>query len=386
VASLPVPPFNIQLPEAFYRPLGELTVWQWLGVPVVLVGALLVAWLIQGLALAALQKLTKLTQVTWDDQLVAGARGPVFLLLFAGAVVTGMAALSLPGPAQDGFVHLGRSCVIIAVARLLLSVLAVGAEFVERSMGEGPQTLARLRGVQTQVAVLRRVAEAIVWVVACALLLTQFDAVRAVGVSLLASAGLAGLVLGLAAQKSLATLLAGLQLSLTQPIRLGDQVMVEGEFGEVEEIGLTYVVVKIWDLRRLVVPITYFLDRTFQNWSKGVDQILGTFTLQVDYTADVGAFRAELSKLLATDGKPLWDGKVQSVQVTDTSDRTQTLRVLISASTPGASWDLRCLLRERMIGFLQNHSAWLPRVRSENQERAVVPVSPVTPPLPEPRP
>ena len=195
--------------------------------------------------------------------------------------------------------------------------------------------------------------------------LLQFEAVRNVGVSLLASAGLAGLVVGLAAQKSISTLLAGIQLSITQPVRIGDTVIVENEWGWIEEITLTYVVVKVWDLRRLVVPMSHFLDKPFQNWSKVSPEILGTAELFVDYRTDVAAVRAELARLLRDESQGLWDGRAQGLQVTGFSERTMTLRALVSAADAGKAFDLRCLVREKLIAYLQRQPAGLPVVRAE---------------------
>jgi small-conductance mechanosensitive channel len=201
--------------------------------------------------------------------------------------------------------------------------------------------------------------------VAASLLLLQFEAVRSVGVSLLASAGLAGLVIGLAAQKSISTLLAGIQLSITQPVRIGDTVIVENEWGWIEEITLTYVVVKVWDLRRLVVPMSHFLDKPFQNWSKVSPEILGTVELYADFRTDVAAVRAELKRILEQESEGLWDGKVQGLQVTGCSERTMLLRALVSSEDAGKSWDLRCLVREKLIGWLQRQPQGLPLVRAE---------------------
>jgi small-conductance mechanosensitive channel len=212
---------------------------------------------------------------------------------------------------------------------------------------------------------LRRVFQVVTYVVTSALLLMQFEVVRSVGVSMLASAGIVGLVVGLAAQRSISTLLAGIQLSMTQQIRLGDSVVVEAESGTIEEISLTYVVVRLWDLRRMVVPITYFLDKPFQNWSKGSSEILGTVQLQVDYVTDVEAMRREVEKILEGEGRALWDGKTSVLHVTETSDRTLTLRVLLSAADPGNSWELRCLVRERLVALLQKNPPWMPRSRTQ---------------------
>ena len=153
------------------------------------------------------------------------------------------------------------------------------------------------------------------------------------------------IVIGLAAQKSISSLLAGIQLSITQPIRIGDQVVVENEFGTVEEITLTYVVVKVWDERRMVIPISQFLDKPFQNWSKGGSSMLGVVRLMVDFTTDMDALRAELQRILNNEAKELWDGKVSTLVVEDVLDRTMQVRVLVSAN-PSVLFDVRAVLLE----------------------------------------
>jgi small-conductance mechanosensitive channel len=185
-----------------------------------------------------------------------------------------------------------------------------------------------------------------------------------VGVSILASAGMIGIILGFAAQRSIATLFAGLQIALTQPIRIDDAVIVEGEWGRVEEITLTYVVIKIWDLRRLVVPVTYFLEKPFQNWTRVSANLLGTVFLYVDYSVPVDEVRRELQAILKVSA--LWDGQVGGVQVTNSSERTLELRLLMSAADSSKIFDLRCEVREKVLAFLQqNHPGSLPRVRAD---------------------
>jgi small-conductance mechanosensitive channel len=245
-------------------------------------------------------------------------------LAFVLLMAAGGRLLRLPPPAQHAVDVGARSVVIAAVAWFLLRFVRLAARFVEQKVAdEGSGTdVGRARGLRTQLAVLRRVTEVAVVLVAASLLLLQFEAVRNVGVSLLASAGLAGLVIGLAAQKSISTLLAGIQLSITQPVRIGDTVIVENEWGWIEEITLTYVVVKVWDLRRLVVPMSHFLDKPFQNWSKVSPEILGTVEVYADFRTDVAAVRAELKRILEQESEGLWDGKVQGLQVTGCSERT----------------------------------------------------------------
>jgi small-conductance mechanosensitive channel len=229
---------------------------------------------------------------------------------------------------------------------------------------KGSKDAGRARGLHTQLVVLRSVFEAATYLIGAALLLMQFETVRNVGVSLLASAGIAGLVIGLAAQKSISSLLAGIQLSITQPIRIGDTVIVENEWGTVEEITLTYVVVKAWDERRLVIPIAQFLDKPFQNWSKGGRTMLGPVLLLVDFTTDLEALRTELRRILENEGKALWDGKVATVVVLEVLDRTLQVRALVS-STPEDLFDLRCLVREKMMAYLRSRPEWLPITRTE---------------------
>ncbi len=354
--------------EQWLRAYAGLQTWQWLGLLGVIAVGTLMAFVLERLLLAVGMRLARLTVTEWDDQLISVGDGPLRLPLWAGLLVVGTRRLKLPVTVQQTFDLVARSVMIVAIAWFLQRFLGLASRYVEARMVDG-DAAGRYRGVRTQMVVLRRVFEVVIFVVAAALLLIQFDIVRNVGVSLLASAGIAGLVIGLAAQKSLSGLLAGIQLSVTQPIRIGDSVVVEGEFGTVEEITLTYVVVRTWDLRRMVLPITHFLDKPFQNWSRGSSGILGSVMLQVDFTADVEAFRQELQGILQGEGKKWWDGKVQGLQVTDASDRTQTLRALVSAADPGACFDLRCLVRERLIAFLTRHPQWLPVTRSEARER-----------------
>ncbi len=191
-----------------------------------------------------------------------------------------------------------------------------------------------------------------------------FEKIRQLGVSIMASAGVIGIIAGFAAQKSIATLFAGIQIAITQPIRLDDVVIVENEWGWIEEITLTYVVVRIWDLRRLVLPITYFIERPFQNWTRVSADILGTVFLYMDYTVPVRVIREELQKIVK--GSDLWDGKVCGVQVTDATQQTVEVRALVSAVDSSKAWDLRCLVREKLLEFLQNkYPDSLPKTRVE---------------------
>jgi hypothetical protein len=191
---------------------------------------------------------------------------------------------------------------------------------------------------------LKKVCVTVIAVFTFASMLMVFDSVRQFGASILASAGFAGIVVGFAAQRSIATLLAGVQIALTQPIRVDDVVIVEGKWGRIEDITLTYVVICVWDLRRLVVPITFFIEQPFQNWTRTSAELLSSVLLHVDYTVPIDALRAELTNILGAS--PHWDGKVNVLQVTDAKEHTLEMRALASAANASLSWDLRCEVRK----------------------------------------
>jgi small-conductance mechanosensitive channel len=178
-----------------------------------------------------------------------------------------------------------------------------------------------------------------------------FPSVQAYGLSLFASAGAASVVVGLAARPLLTNLIAGLQIAVTQPIRLEDAVLLEGEWGWIEEITTTYVVVRLWDWRRMILPLSYFLEKPFQNWTRETGSLIGSVFVYVDYTVPVEAVRQKLTEI--AQASPLWDGKVVSLQVSDAKERTLELRALISARNAPQTWDLRCEVREKLVAFLQ---------------------------------
>lgn len=211
----------------------------------------------------------------------------------------------------------------------------------------------KARKVYTQFNILENIVTFIIILFAIGIALMSFDGIRQIGVSMLTSAGIAGIIIGFAAQKALATLLAGIQIAFTQPIRLDDVVIVEGEWGVIEEINLTYVVVNIWDKRRLVVPTTYFIEKPFQNWTKNSSDLMGTVFIYTDYNFPAEALRTELTNIL--ENTPLWDGKVNVLQVTDTKKDWVELRALVSAKDAPTAWDLRVHVREKLITFMQQN-------------------------------
>lgn len=220
----------------------------------------------------------------------------------------------------------------------------------------------RSRKVYTQVNILEKIVLFLILLFAVGMVLLSFEGIRKIGIGLFASAGVAGIIIGFSAQKVVGTLLAGIQIAVTQPFRIDDAVLVENEWGWIEEINLTYVVVRIWDKRRLVLPSTYFLEKPFQNWTRTSADIIGSVFIYVDYKVPFQALREELTRLLGES--PLWDKNVNVLQVTDSKPANVEIRILVSAKNSPTTWDLRVHIREKMIEFIQkNYPESFPRTR-----------------------
>lgn len=247
---------------------------------------------------------------------------------------------------------------------MLVTTTNIAADLYLRRFDIGAEDNLLARKHITQVRVLKGALNTLIVIMTVAAALMTFEQVRQYGVSLFASAGIAGIVVGLAARPMLSNLIAGIQLAITQPIRIEDAVIVENEFGFVEEITSTYVVVRLWDLRRMVVPLTYFIEKPFQNWTRDLGSLVGSVFIRADYTAPVEELRAKLNEIVK--GSPLWDGKVAALQVTDADEHTVELRALASARSASAAFDLRCLIREKLIDYLaREHPYALPHRRQE---------------------
>lgn len=226
----------------------------------------------------------------------------------------------------------------------------------------------RERQVVTQIIFVRKIVVFLVALIALSLLLLQFEGVRKYGATLLTSAGVAGIIIGFAAQKTISNLLAGLQIAFTQPIKIDDAVVVEGEWGWIEEINLTYVVVKIWDMRRLVLPITYFTEKPFQNWTRNSADIMGSVFLYTDYSVPIEDLRTAFDRFL--EETPLWDRKAKVLQVVECTEKSMQLRLLMTAKNSPTAWDLRCFIREKMLVFIQeNYPNSLPKTRLELNQK-----------------
>ncbi|HEY1192157.1 MAG TPA: mechanosensitive ion channel domain-containing protein [Gemmata sp.] len=344
----------------------------WVGIAALAAVAALIGAVGQALVVRASRAVIRRTGTTWDDRLAAALPGPLAVLLGLLAFALSAPALQLAPAADFGAEIVVRTLLIASGTVMVVRLLGLASEALEVYLSRGVEDENRRRSIRTQVAVPRGILRVLIVVLGVALVLLQFDVVRSVGLSLLASAGLAGIIIGLAAQKAVGNLLAGVQLAVFQPVRIGDAVVVEGEWGWIEEIGLTHVVVKVWDLRRLVLPVGHFLDKPFQNWTRGESNLLGTVMVFTDYTVSVTLIRDELGKILA--GTPLWDGRAQGVQVTNLTESGVEIRVLVSAADGAQLWDLRCLVRERLLSWLQTGGrAHLPVTRVDLRPPGALP-------------
>lgn len=252
--------------------------------------------------------------------------------------------------------------IILGFTWCLLVLSRILKENLLRQFDISKEDNLKARKIYTQINILQKVGNFVIILIGLGLILLSFESIRQIGVGLFASAGVAGIIIGFSAQKAIGTLIAGIQIAFAQPFRLDDAVVVEGEWGWIEEINLTYVVVRIWDQRRLVLPTTYFLEKPFQNWTRTSADIIGSVFLYTDYTISFEALRQELDRILETTH--LWDKKVKVLQVTDSKELTVETRILVSAKNSPTAWDLRVHVREKMIEFIQkNYPEALPKSR-----------------------
>jgi small-conductance mechanosensitive channel len=268
----------------------------------------------------------------------------------------------IEGRVAEGIRHTLLLVLIGAAAWLVVRFLFVVEDFALQRLRVDVPDNRRIRKLRTQVALIRRLTAATVTVLALASMFMTFAQLRTLGASLLASAGIVGVIAGLAAQTTLTNVFAGMQLALTDSLRFDDVVVVEDEWGRIEEMTLTYVVVHLWDERRLVLPTTYFTKNPFQNWSRHETRVLGSVLLHLDYRTPVEELRAEAQRVVATS--PLWDQRDWVLQVVDSTPSTMVVRVLASAADAPSSWDLRCEIREKLIDYMKtNHPDCLPHAQ-----------------------
>lgn len=316
--------------------------------------------------LAAIQRLTRSRTV---PRLFLDASAPALGAVIALLVLNGVLETASPDlPLLPSFQHAATLLLIIAITwALVRCTSAIGEVIVSLNpVLEGQWK--RARKVETQTRFLVRVLNILVVIVGIGAALVTFEPVRHLGSGLLASAGIGGIILGFAAKPVLGNLLAGLQIALTQPFRIDDVLNVQGEWCWVEEVTATYVVLRVWDLRRLVVPLQWFIENPFQNWSRHDTELSGTVFIHVDYMMPIGPLRAEFERLLKRS--PKWNGNISTVQVTEAGDATVQVRFLMSAGDSSTLWDLRCAIREDLITFIQeNYPEHLPRVRARLVEK-----------------
>lgn len=334
----------------------------WLIPVAVLIGAALLGWVCAWILFYLVGRVANRRPKSMAASVARHLRMPVMWTLPLSALLAAIPDLPLSPAALGSVVHIIVLLLIACAAWIVIRLIdAVGDVLAVRYTVNVADNL-RARKIQTQFKVLRSIGAVLIMLIALGLMLVTFPGIRAVGAAVFASAGAAGIVLGLAARPVLTNLLAGVQIALAQPIRLEDAVVVEGEWGWIEEINMTYVVVRLWDLRRLILPLSYFIENPFQNWTRTTADLLGTAFIYADYTVPIQAVRDELHRILRAS--ELWDGKAWSLDVTNLTERVVEMRAMVSAASAGNIVNLRRLVREKLVTFLQQqYPQCLPRTR-----------------------
>ena len=286
---------------------------------------------------------------------VTRATGPSRFIFPLVAIESTLPAVSLPDRGKLVAEHTLGVLIIAAIAWVLVALVQLASDLVKRRYRLDIEDNLHARQIETRLDILTRAAVTIVLFVSTAIALTTFPAIRAIGATLLASAGLIGIMAGFAARPIFENLVAGIQIALTQPIRIDDVLIVEGEYGRVEKIGATYVVMRLWDWRRMVLPLTYFIDKPFQNWTYNTANLIGSVMLYVDYSVPVDALRKAVGEII--EQSPLWDKQVVNVALTDAKEGSIEIRVLCSARNSPDLFDLRCFIREKLVTFVQENFA-----------------------------
>jgi len=347
--------------DVFRDWIGDLEA---VGIVIVAVIAGLVA---HAIVYAIARRLAARTKNGWDEYLIEHTKNPIRLLFMVAAVFLVLPFLSGDDAARSVLRHAAVFVGVLGVGWLLVGLTLVGHDLVMRRYPLDVEDNLEARTIETQLRVLQRFGSIVIWIVALALALLTIPGVQPLATSLLAGAGVMGIVLGVAAGPLIGNLIAGVQIAFTQPIRIGDVVVIEGEWGKIGEITAAYVVVDIWDKRRLIVPLSKIVNSPVENWTRRTSDLLGTVVIYADYRAPIDEIRAELIRILEASGK--WDGVAASVLVTDATESTIKVRALMSAPDSSTAWELRCLVREKLIEFLQDkHPEALP-ARRELQHR-----------------
>jgi small-conductance mechanosensitive channel len=340
----------------------------WAVAAAILVGAAIIALVLHA-ALLWLARRVMGERQSFLRTVLTATKGPTRLGLLLIALAIALPLTALPAETAKILSRVLTLATICLLGWVALTALHIGADLYLRRFRIDLADNLLARKHITQVRVLERVLEVVIVLLTVGFALLTFDSVRQFGVTLFASAGVAGIIAGLAARPVLSNFFAGIQLAVAQPIRIDDAVGVENESGTIEEITFSYVVVKLWDLRRMVVPLSYFIEKPFQNLTRTGGELIGSVFFYVDHTAPVEAIRNKLSEIAGQS--KLWNGKVLSLQVSDCKETTIELRALVSANSGSALWDLRCEVREKLIDYLQReYPTALPRRRYEVAESA----------------
>lgn len=325
---------------------------QWLQPLAVIAITLIVALALHWALLLVLRRVTDRAAGLSEVGIALRLKEPSRWLLIAIALSAIQPVLTLDEGIRSAWRQIAGLVVPALIGWFVVAVIGIAFTLLELRADITVADNLAARRRRTRASIIHRIVVFIVLLATFCLMLMSIPAVRSIGLTLIASAGLAGLAVGAAAQPALKNLIAGIQMAFTEPIRIDDVVIVDGEWGRIEEIRLTFVVVKIWDERRLVVPVSKFLEDSFQNWTRQTSQLLGTAFLRVDPTADVPRLRAKLADVV--QGNPNWDGRVAGLQVTDSAPDHLELRALVSAADAGKAFDLRCEVREAMIAFIRD--------------------------------
>ncbi len=317
----------------------------------IILGSIIVGLGLHNILFRAISRISRVRPTVLYSSFERNCRRPLKSAIPLLILNFGLPLLNAPSEVTYLFDHAFHILFIASLSWMLISLVPVAEDVVLSRYNILDTDNLRARKIHTQIQMIRKVLTAVLTVLAVGYILMRFDQFRRLGTGILASAGLASLIIGLAAQKIFANFLAGIQIAFTQPIRLDDVVVVENEWGRISEMTLTYVVVKIWDERNLILPISYFIEKPFQNWTRMTANLLSTIFIYTDFTVPVDEVRMELERIVKSSDR--WDGRVCSLQVTNMSERTMELRALVSASDSSNVWDLRCEVREKLIGFIQ---------------------------------
>ena len=357
------------------------TLWllpNWLTASALVIGGVLVALIANAVIVHAIRN-TLGVRHPKTRSLLTRSKGPLRLALIVLALSLVVRVAPIGDRAATVFGNILNVAFIALLGWTALIAAQIGSQIYLRRFSIDAEDNMLARKHVTQVGILKRAADTLIVIMTVVAAMMSFEQVRQYGVSLFASAGVAGLAIGIAARPLLANLIAGVQIAVAQPIRLDDVVFLEGEYGTIEEITTTYVVIKLWDWRRMVVPLSYFIEKPFQNWTRETSALIGSVFLYVDYTVPVEKLREKLMEVARAS--PLWDGRVVVLQVSDaTKDHTVELRALLSARSAPAAWDLRCEVREKLIAYLQEeYPGALPRQRQEFVSRSEPDQAPLSP-------